>query len=93
MRWTNSKCHERLHSRGNSAVVAQPHNVFHWPNFPKINLFSQLVELRFFVGTLQMRRDRLDPAKRIGDSEEAVDLFVNRLGNSGGSEVIDDALV
>ena len=55
------------------------------PKFPKINPFSQLGELWFFVGTLQMGRNGLESAKRIADVKEAVDLFVNRFGNSRGS--------
>ena len=40
-----------------------------------------------------MRRNRLDPAQGIADAKEAVDLFVNWLGSSRGSQVIDDAFV
>ncbi len=63
------------------------------PKFPKINPFSQLDKLWCFVGTLQMSRNRLDPAKGIADSQETVDLFVNRLGSTKSPEVIDDALI
>ena len=40
-----------------------------------------------------MRRNGLDPTKRIADAKEAVDLFVDRFGSTRGSQVIDDALV
>ena len=40
-----------------------------------------------------MRRNSLDPAKRIANSKETVDLFVSWLRSTRGSEMVYNAFV